>query len=92
MNLREMGTGKRLPTMNQQPIDGLWWFFLISGLAYVQDLDTLRNVPNAIWNLVCGLPLESGVTLPLQWAISIVAFLAAGMLSGVRWWVSRRQE
>lgn len=67
-------------------------FFLIFGLAYVEDLDTLRNVPNAIWNLVCGLPVENGVTLPLLWTISIVAFLAAGVLAGARWWISRGQE
>lgn len=66
--------------------------FLLFGIAYIKDLETLRNVPNLIWNFACGRPIESDVTLPLLLTISIVSFIVTTVLSGVRWWMGRDQR
>ena len=74
-------------------------FLLIFGVTmamfsftYIQDMATLRNVPNLIWNFACGRPQESGVTLPLLLTISIVSFLGSAVLYGWRWWILRTED
>jgi hypothetical protein len=54
--------------------------FLFS-VAYIRDLDTLRNVPDAIWDALCGRPTDDGITLPLLLTTSTLMFVAAGGLA-----------
>lgn len=63
---------------------------LLFSFTYIQDLETLRNVPNLVWNFACGQPIESGVTLPLLLTLTILSFLTTGVLFGVQRWLLRR--
>lgn len=67
-------------------------FLVIFSLTYIQDLQTLQDVPNMVWSMVCGQPTESGVALPLMITLSLLAFLASGVLYGVRWWIVRKEK
>jgi hypothetical protein len=58
-------------------------------VTYIQDMSTLRNVPDILWDFTCGRPTEAGTTLPLLLTISIVCFLVSGVLSGWRWWIKK---
>lgn len=64
-------------------------FMLLFSLTYINDLQTLRSVPDLIWNFACGQPMENGIILPLLLTLSIVSFLTGGVLFGVRWWLLR---
>lgn len=66
--------------------------FALFGTAYIQDMETLRNLPNLIWSFACGQPVENNVTLPLLFSVSIVSFLGSGILAGWRWWLKRRHR
>ena len=56
-----------------------------TGMAYVKDLDTLRNVPNMVWDCVCGRPVESGIILPLLLTLGTLSILV-----GVGVWLAGR--
>jgi hypothetical protein len=58
---------------------------LIFSLLYVRDLRLLREVPEAIWGLICGVPSEDGLVLPILVLISTLSFLAAAALWGYHW-------
>ena len=60
-------------------------------VAYIKDLQTLRNVPNLVWNFACGKPIDNDITLPLLLTLSILSFLGTGILYGVRRWLGRNQ-
>jgi hypothetical protein len=62
---------------------------LLISLAYVKDLDTLKNVPGAIWNFVCGRPTPDGPTLPLLLTMSTLAIVIGG---GLLVWNRLRQR
>jgi hypothetical protein len=53
---------------------------LAFSLAYIQDLETLRSVPGAVWDAICGRPTDNGLTLPLLLTSSTLSFLIAGGL------------
>jgi hypothetical protein len=62
---------------------------LMFSMAYLDDLNTLRNAPGLVWSFVCGRPTENGVTLPLLLTVSILAVLTSGVLMAGRWWLGR---
>lgn len=49
-------------------------------LAYIKDLETLRNVPNQIWDAICGRPNPNSLELPLLITGALTLLLVAGML------------
>ncbi|MBN1965607.1 MAG: hypothetical protein JW910_13235 [Anaerolineae bacterium] len=67
---------------------------LLFSLAYLQDLETLRTVPDAIWNFVCGRPVEGGIGLPLLLTVGTLSLLGSGVLFAgkrfVAWRANRR--
>ena len=54
---------------------------LLFSTAYLRDLETLRTVPNAIWDALCGRPTDDGITLPLLLTSSTLMFIVAGGLA-----------
>lgn len=74
-------------------------FFLLStgitlivfGAAYIKDLQTLKAVPNALWDAICGKPNPDGITLPLLLAVGTTALLLALGLSIWQQFQQRRQ-
>ncbi|MEO0563050.1 MAG: hypothetical protein AAF125_13160 [Chloroflexota bacterium] len=58
--------------------------FLFS-LAYLRDLETLRNAPDAIWDAMCGRPDPEALTLPLLLAGSVIGVGVGGSIHGWRW-------
>ena len=50
----------------------------IFSAAYIRDLETLRTVPDAIWDAICGRPDPDGITLPLLLTFSTVCLFASG--------------
>ncbi|MEL6525365.1 MAG: hypothetical protein AAFQ07_06600 [Chloroflexota bacterium] len=67
------------------------FFGVISGLMFVfattfiRDMRTLRNVPDALWNFLCGTPTDNNVTLPLLLTIGIVLLGVTISLEIWRW-------
>lgn len=59
----------------------------VFGFTYVQDIETLNNLPDLIWNFACGRPVASEVTLPLLMSMSIVCFLTAAVMGAIRYWL-----
>lgn len=55
---------------------------LLFGILYVKDMQTLSDLPNALWSFICGIPVESGVTLPLLIMLALLAFAGAGLAWG----------
>lgn len=64
-------------------------FTLLSSLFYIKDITTLRNVPNLVWDFICGQPIDSEITLPLLLTISMVMFMASGIVYAWKRWTSR---
>lgn len=58
---------------------------LMFSATFVRDLQTLRNVPDALWNFLCGTPTDSNIILPLLLTIAIVCFGVIGALEIWRW-------
>lgn len=56
---------------------------LLFAVTFINDMQTLRNVPDALWNFICGTPTDNNVTLPLLLTISIVCF---GVSVGLQIW------
>jgi hypothetical protein len=54
--------------------------------AYISDVETLRSVPNAIWDLACGKPSENGYELPL-----LMTFGTLSLLSGAVFFAWQRK-
>ncbi|MEM6528069.1 MAG: hypothetical protein AAF653_07220, partial [Chloroflexota bacterium] len=50
----------------------------IFSAAYIRDLETLRTVPDAIWDAICGRPDPDSLTLPL-----LLTFATMCLLGGV---------
>lgn len=59
-------------------------FVLMFSFTYIKDLQTLTSVPDILWDFTCGRPNAYGSTLPLLLTLSIVCFLATGVLYVVR--------
>lgn len=56
---------------------------LLFSIAYIRDLQTLANVPNAIWDAICGRPDPESLKLPILMSGAVLAFVASG---GVHMW------
>ncbi|NOK59426.1 MAG: hypothetical protein GFH27_549283n114 [Chloroflexi bacterium AL-W] len=53
---------------------------LLSG-AYIQDINLLRRVPEAVWQFVCGIPPENEMVLPMLLAVSALTMcIGIGLL------------
>ena len=59
-------------------------FMLMFSFTYVKDLQTLTSVPDILWDFTCGRPNAYGSTLPLLLTMSIVCFMATGVLYMIR--------
>ena len=59
-------------------------FMLMFSITYIKDLQTLTSIPDILWDFTCGRPNAYGSTLPLLMTISIVCFLATGVLYIIR--------
>src|SRR5690606_19428626 len=55
-------------------------FMLLFSATYIQDLETLTSVPDILWDFTCGRPNAYGATLPLLLTLSLVCFLAVGVI------------
>jgi hypothetical protein len=55
--------------------------------AYIRDLETLRTVPDAIWDAICGRPDPDGIALPLLLTGTTLCLMASG---GVYVWMRIR--
>lgn len=56
------------------------FIMLLFSVTFIKDLETLRNVPDALWNFICGKPNENEFTLPLLLTISILCFGISAVL------------
>lgn len=65
---------------------------LLFSLAYLQDLETLRTVPDAIWNFVCGRPVEGGIGLPLLLTVGTLSVLGSGAIFAGKRFIAWRQD
>lgn len=61
---------------------GLMFVFAVT---FIRDIQTLRNVPDALWNFLCGTPTDNNVTLPLLLTIGIVLLGITISLEIWRW-------
>lgn len=50
------------------------------GATYTQEIGLLGDVPAALWNALCGVPLPSVMTAPVMFSAGILAALAGGAL------------
>ncbi|MCB9453166.1 MAG: hypothetical protein H6672_17165 [Anaerolineaceae bacterium] len=65
---------------------GFGVMMILTGMFYVKDLETLRNVPTMVWDFVCGRPVDSGITLPLLLTLGTLSILiGAGVWMMGRW-------
>lgn len=49
-------------------------------LAYIKDLETLRNVPNQVWDAICGRPNPDSLELPLLISGGLTLLVVGGVL------------
>lgn len=71
-------------------------FLLTAGITllgvtifYVHDMETLASLPGIVWNFICGVPNEGGITLPALALSTLMSFAAAAIIYG-RWrWQNR---
>ncbi|MGV2436801.1 MAG UNVERIFIED_CONTAM: hypothetical protein LVT10_19495 [Anaerolineae bacterium] len=49
-------------------------------LAYIKDLETLRNVPNQVWDAICGRPSADSLELPLLISGALTLLVIGGAL------------
>ncbi len=57
---------------------------LVFSAAYARDLVSLANGAFAVWSALCGQPVESDLTLPLLFVMSVVALLVGAIVLIVR--------
>ncbi len=65
-------------------------FIGLFSLTYIQDLQTLRNVPDILWDFTCGRPNAAGATLPFMLTLTIISFVSVGVMHGIRRWLLRK--
>ncbi|MEL6269705.1 MAG: hypothetical protein AAGK74_06420 [Chloroflexota bacterium] len=46
-------------------------------IAYIRDLETLRTVPDALWDAICGRPDPDSLTLPLLLTFATMCLLGS---------------
>jgi len=56
----------------------------IFSAAYIKDLETLRTVPNAIWDAICGRPDPDGITLPLLLTVATASLIGSAGVYGYK--------
>jgi hypothetical protein len=59
---------------------GFGSIFILMALAYFHDLAAIAATPSLVWQFVCGIPVEDGLTGPLMMtfgAITVVAGIGA---------------
>lgn len=61
----------------------------IFAATFVRDMQTLRAVPDALWNFLCGTPTDNAIALPLLLTIGIACVIVSIGLQGWRWWITR---
>lgn len=64
---------------------------LVFSSAYIRDVQMLRNAPSAVWNFICGKPLDNNITLPLLLTISIAGYGLSSASLIARWIIGKRQ-
>ncbi len=64
----------------------------IFSAAYIQDLNTLRTVPGAIWDALCGRPDPDSLTLPMLLTGATLCFIASGAVYAWKQIRQRRQS
>ena len=53
---------------------------LLFAMTFINDMQTLRNVPDALWNFICGTPTDNNITWPLLLTLAILCFcISAGL-------------
>jgi hypothetical protein len=58
-------------------------------MAYIEDLQLLREVPEAVWLFVCGVPTDNALVLPLLVGLGMLTLLL-GVLLGLFDWLRKR--
>ena len=67
-------------------IAGFGLMFVLVAVAYARDIASIMRTPTLIWQYVCGIPVNSSMTVPLLTSIGALCILGAGM---TWWWVQR---
>ena len=52
----------------------------IFSLAYVDDIETLKNAPDLIWAFVCGRPNDANIVVPLVMTLSVLSLVTSAIL------------
>lgn len=68
-------------------IGGLMFLFSVT---FIRDIQTLRAVPDALWNFLCGTPTDNNIALPLLLTIGIVCVGISAGLQVWRWRISQK--
>jgi hypothetical protein len=59
---------------------GFGVIFILIALAYFQDLEAIAATPSLVWQFVCGIPVNDGVTGPLMISFgTIVTLIGTGI-------------
>lgn len=59
---------------------GFGVIFILIALAYFQDLEAIVATPSLVWQFVCGIPVDDGVTGPLMISFgTIVTLIGTGI-------------
>lgn len=74
MNNRLKAMNPVFPIISTMLVGFGFTMLLLSG-AYVQDINLLRRVPEAVWQFVCGIPPDNEMVLPMLLAVSLVTLL-----------------
>lgn len=75
-----------LLTMMTSMIAGFGLMFVLVAVAYTRDIASIMRTPTLIWQYVCGIPVNSSMTVPLLLSIGSLCLLGAG----VTWWWTQR--
>jgi protein SCO1/2 len=63
---------------------------LLFSVVYVQDIRTLRALPDVVWSFLCGIPVDNGIALPLLLLLSALSFISVALMWAWRRWGGRR--
>lgn len=53
---------------------------LIMSAFYIEDLEMLRQLPEAVWLFICGVPSENPIVLPLLITVGVGSILISAGL------------
>jgi hypothetical protein len=60
---------------------GFGSIFILMALAYFHDLAAIASTPSLVWQFVCGIPVEDGLTGPLM-----ITFGTITVVAGISIW------